>query len=468
MRPLIRRPAIAAIGVALVVSAVLVASAYSGATDSARPLAGVSADELDSATLAFKRVSELLHELPLPPGSRSLGHRPSFGHPLSGPPQSPAVKTLVDRHAFWAVPLAPGEAVAWIAAHEPHGWRVSERGGTSSYGGQESWELGLTPPGGNLAETAVLVTAVVGGHGRSLVRVDAQAVWYPPRPKGSLVPLSARQLTVAVAPERRGADRPGTSSSSLAPVTDPSKVRSVVLAVNRLHVNVDTVESCVAIPVPAMYVWLSFRERPGGPVLAEARLSPYECSGGGSAVLRVRGHRAPPLGGGVRLIGEIERVLGMKLKGLHRRFSRPRPRPVAVRPTHGHAIGGHAIAPPLPNGPDSVPKSRILAIALGAAKDEGDPRPTLIQHVLSTHKRAVRVTSGGDLVQGEEPVYAIEVRGRFVAANASRPLGARAPRGSVLTLVIDASTGKPLDWGLSDKSAHLERLGRVVVDLRAR
>lgn len=289
-----------------------------------------------------------------------------------------------------------------------------------------------------------------------MVRVDAQAVWYPPRSNASLVPPGVTQLTVAVAPEKQGPNRMGPSSSPVAVVSDPAKVRAVALAVNRLRVDVDIAESCAMIPYPATYVWLSFRERPGGPAAAEARLSPYECSGGGSVVLHVRGRLAPTLGGSVQLIGEVERILGVKLKGLRPHFSR--------KPS----IRSATSPPSVPVTPTRVPKTRILAIALAAAKADGDAKPTLIQHVLSTRRRAVRVTSGGDLVNGQEPVYAVEVRGHFVAANASRPLGAPPPHGSVLTLVLKASTGKPLDWGLSNNSAHLGQLGRVIVDLRAR
>lgn len=398
----------------------------------------------------------MLHQLRLPDGSRSLSRPPSSMRGLSGPPQMPAVKTLVDRHAFWRVPLGPARAVAWIAGHAPRSWRLSEHGGTSSFGRQQSWELGFSPPGANLAEGAVLVTAVAASQGGSVVRADAQATWYPPRSKSSLVPLSASQLTVAVRPEGPVRDSIAPPTPPVAIIDDPAKVRAVALAVNRLHVNVDTAESCVLIPYPALYVWLSFRERPDGPVVASARVSPYECSGGGSVVLRVRGHSAPPLGESVRLIGEIERILGVKLKGRRPRFAQ------------GPGVRRASSPPNAPVAPTRVPEGRILAIALAAAKANGDPRPTLIQHVLSTRRRAVQVTSGGDLVNGHEPVYAVEVRGRFLAADAPSPVGASPPRGSVLTLVLRASTGKPLDFGLSNKSAHLERLGRVVVDLRAR
>jgi hypothetical protein len=316
MRKPISHRGIPALATVLSVAAALVVGACSGATNGARSHPLVSPAELDSARVAFRRATELLHELPLPGRSRSLRHEPAFARGLSDPPQRPAVRTLVDRHALWAVPLPPTRALAWVAAHAPPGWRVSQRGGTSTYGRPETWYIGFSPPGTSLGDTEVLVTAAPSARGDSSVRVDAQTIWHPPRSKSSLVPLSVRQLTVAVRPEAPVRGSTGPPSPPVAIVDDPAKLRAVALAVNRLRVSVVTLESCVAIPYPATYVWLEFRERSEGPVVAEVRASPYECSGGGSAVVRVHGHRSPTLGGSVQFVGEIERLLGVKLKGL--------------------------------------------------------------------------------------------------------------------------------------------------------
>lgn len=316
-KPIRRDAGTLGLAAALFLLAGFLVSGCSSATGGTRSRPLVSPAELDSGRVAFRRATELLRELPLPDRSQPLRRWPSFARGLSSPPQRPIVRTLVDRHAFWTVPLPPTRALAWVAAHAPPGWRVSQRGGTSTYGRPETWYIGFSPPGTSLGDTEVLVTAAPSARGDSSVRVDAQTIWYPLRSKISLVPLSVRQLTVAVRPEAPVRGSIGPPSPPLAIVDDPAKVRAVVLAVNGLRVNVVTFQSCVAIPYPPVYVWLSFRERPGGPVLAHARVSPYECSGGGSVVLRVRGHRAPPLGGSVRLIDEIERILGVKLKGRH-------------------------------------------------------------------------------------------------------------------------------------------------------
>ncbi|MFC1433762.1 hypothetical protein ACEZDB_24225 [Streptacidiphilus sp. N1-3] len=84
--------------------------------------------------------------------------------------------------------------------------------------------------------------------------------------------------------------------------------------------------------------------------------------------------------------------------------------------------------------------------------------------------RAVRTTRGradqvltGDTVTDDagEPVWAIEIVGasEFVCASCKGPSGATAPRGSVITLIVQASTLTTLDYGLSDRPGRLTMLG---------
>ena len=81
----------------------------------------------------------------------------------------------------------------------------------------------------------------------------------------------------------------------------------------------------------------------------------------------------------------------------------------------------------------------------------------------STHARAVAVTSGG-IIEGDQPVWVIQVEGvgEFVCKSCSVPPGASAPHGRFQTLVVDASTFRTLDFGLSDTDANLTQLGPVV------
>jgi hypothetical protein len=116
-------------------------------------------------------------------------------------------------------------------------------------------------------------------------------------------------------------------------------------------------------------------------------------------------------------------------------------------------------------GKPHLSERQVLGIALKVAAQAGDRKPTLIQHAERTRHEANLVASG-DLVPGRRWSYLIAERGHFVFKNASRPAGARAPSGSVLTLVVDASTRQVTDTGLSNRYPHLSDLGPVRTDLR--
>jgi hypothetical protein len=110
-------------------------------------------------------------------------------------------------------------------------------------------------------------------------------------------------------------------------------------------------------------------------------------------------------------------------------------------------------------------EERILRIAKRAAADNGDPSPSLIQHVESTQFEAVRVSSG-DLVFEWNWSYLIAERGHFVCDACSGPPGARAPTGSVITLVVDARSGRDTDGGIGNRYPPLAKLGPVTTDRR--
>lgn len=104
---------------------------------------------------------------------------------------------------------------------------------------------------------------------------------------------------------------------------------------------------------------------------------------------------------------------------------------------------------------------RILDIALAAANRAGDARPTLIQHsVVATTAAAERLISSPVTTGGVWSYVAAE-RGRFVVGGVAR--GARR-RGAVLTLVIDARSGRVTHSAISSRYPDLGALGAVRTD----
>lgn len=114
----------------------------------------------------------------------------------------------------------------------------------------------------------------------------------------------------------------------------------------------------------------------------------------------------------------------------------------------------------------SLSERRILRLAERAARGSGDSHPSLIQHAMGTRFYAVLIGSG-DLVFEWNWSYLIAARGHFKAVNASYPAGAKPPTGTVLTLVVDARTGRVTDGGIGRRYPPLAKLGHITTDLRA-
>jgi hypothetical protein len=121
-----------------------------------------------------------------------------------------------------------------------------------------------------------------------------------------------------------------------------------------------------------------------------------------------------------------------------------------------------------PNASVSRPRlteRQIIQVAMAAANGAGDRAPTLIQHSEGTREKANRIDSG-DIVPGQGWSYLIAERGHFVLNDAPRPFGAPAPKGSVLTLIVDAVTHQVTDSGVSNRYPDLAKLGPVTTDLQ--
>lgn len=111
----------------------------------------------------------------------------------------------------------------------------------------------------------------------------------------------------------------------------------------------------------------------------------------------------------------------------------------------------------------AMSESAIRALESNVASRLGENAPTGVQHVTSTRARAVLASSGA-IVDDSTPSVLIVMHGHFTDADASRPRGAPAPSGTVLTLVVDSATGQVTDLGIEEKAPDLAGLGPVVED----
>jgi hypothetical protein len=95
--------------------------------------------------------------------------------------------------------------------------------------------------------------------------------------------------------------------------------------------------------------------------------------------------------------------------------------------------------------------ARLDAIAIRAAKANGDARPDWITAVLTTHGKGLEVATPGDTMPSGNgtSTYLIMMKGAFTAYDASVPSGASAPTGQYLSLLVNARSFRVTDVGLS-------------------
>jgi hypothetical protein len=108
-----------------------------------------------------------------------------------------------------------------------------------------------------------------------------------------------------------------------------------------------------------------------------------------------------------------------------------------------------------------IPAARLrslAAIARRAAVANGERRPRGVVYV--TRRGRFALTSADATRPATRTVYAIVLRGHFVARSAPRPAGAAAPRGRFLELAVDPRTFEVTDFGVEPRAPDVSRLGR--------
>ncbi|MDP9164693.1 MAG: hypothetical protein M3O32_01260 [Actinomycetota bacterium] len=111
---------------------------------------------------------------------------------------------------------------------------------------------------------------------------------------------------------------------------------------------------------------------------------------------------------------------------------------------------------------DDPTMAKLRAIARHAA-EANSGHADKAEAVKSTHSTGEKLASGGDIVQGNEPVWIVQVEGTFTCNSCSHPQGFRGTiAGHYLTITVDASTWRDTDFGIGDRRADLAKLGKVI------
>jgi hypothetical protein len=132
---------------------------------------------------ALRLARRLIAENVLPPGARGLPQRPiPLGLRQVGG-QAIGVKSSVDVYRLFALPVSMRQAAAFLARHAPAGTRSGGTGQSGGPGGitemDVSYFLNRLAPG--ISSAGLTDTVVPARRGGSLLRIDAQVIWNPPR-----------------------------------------------------------------------------------------------------------------------------------------------------------------------------------------------------------------------------------------------------------------------------------------------
>ena len=168
-----------------------VAAPSASGTHGIRPVSAVRPDAArlpsgppaGSRTEAATLARQLLSRLRLPAGARRLPQKPvppSLTSPAYGPA---AVPSSLDQYRLFALAQPMATAAAFLAAHVPAGMEAFGTGSASGPDGVTEEDVSYQPrsvPAG-IAGAQLVLTVVPASSGGSLLRADAQIIWYPPR-----------------------------------------------------------------------------------------------------------------------------------------------------------------------------------------------------------------------------------------------------------------------------------------------
>jgi hypothetical protein len=241
----------------------------------------------------------LLDSLRLPPGARVLpwGDKP----PAGLVPMSPAILTdTIDLKVIFRVNASMDAIKAFLLAHRPVGLTLSTNGYGSRFGTVTSRFVGFTPqalPAGIYSADLDYVFEPEPGGG-SVLRIDAQVAWYPPRsPAEHIDPSRYISVTVSHRTNRATQARTFTSGPELAKLAG---------RVNTLYGAPDVVSHCPAIIAGVINVYqLVFVPARGAPKIvvtpSTACLEYVDVTVGGRA--------EPSLADGSSLVRVIQRLV---------------------------------------------------------------------------------------------------------------------------------------------------------------
>lgn len=245
----------------------------------------------------------LLADLRLPSGTLRT---PSSSGSLT--PMLPALLgDVVDLHVLYRVNWPIGRVDAFLAAHTPGGLLAGDAGQVTGPGRPESdnveYNPRILPP--YIYEATLGTTIVPAADGGSLLRVDAQVAWYPPRSAAEhIVPIRYRTVTATAPTRQTGSGDPVTRT-----FTKHAVVARLAALINGLHARPDITVACGAMSEYTIYRLVFTPVASHGPRVV--------VSTAGCAIdqVIVGGRPQPALDDGSGLVDAISRLLDLPSPG---------------------------------------------------------------------------------------------------------------------------------------------------------
>jgi hypothetical protein len=270
----------------------------------------ISADFVQPAPAAGSRAeayalaTELLSRLHLPTGARRLPPSPA---PSSVDPSLwGGAAAALDVHELFELPDSITATAAVLAAHVPAGMSLTVTSQGTGLQGPVGAEVSYTevayeprsvPAGVNAAQ--LVLTIAADASGGSLVRVDAQVIWYPQRSAAEyIVPGRYHALTIAVTvfnPSLHTITKVITSAAAITQLAD---------ALNRSQAEPLTFAGC---PVILATYRLAFSASPDQAPVVVVTATRQPCLG---AQITVDGRKQPPLQDDAAVVAIADRLVG--------------------------------------------------------------------------------------------------------------------------------------------------------------
>lgn len=233
-----------------------------------------SSAELSPEQRAQADVDAILADFAVPPGAKQLSAPPARVSPgLREPFQMPRTPYLVDKHSLWEVPGAPAAVLAWEEQHMPRQFTRNVTFHGTSGGVANTGDVFSLPSITDVLDTRELLVEVIdAGGGQTVIRVDAQAAWVPPKSADAVVPSAATVVTLSM---NYGLNANGRKPPAPVTITDPATAGKVAALIDHVPPSPGGTHGCPADDGKTLD--LAFRARPGGPVLATAVLQLSGC-----------------------------------------------------------------------------------------------------------------------------------------------------------------------------------------------